>query len=252
VGIVGVSGYRCARRALLAILSLCLVVPLSADPLYKERERLLAGGVPQADGLVLDVPEWVEDGAFVAVTLSLRGARPPLRLALLREAEDEPRIAHVELRGWHEPLRLSTRVRLPRSQALLVLARDADGRTWTVRQPVHIAGSSCLSPPVGDPAEGLGRSQAWRRLLDGGSELASLLRHPMETGQRHDAEGRLLPRHLLRELRVSGERGELMRVEVFAGLAANPYWRVVLPVEAGELGLRWRDDDGATFDRRLP
>ncbi|MDG9928823.1 MULTISPECIES: thiosulfate oxidation carrier complex protein SoxZ [unclassified Pseudomonas] len=246
------SGYRCARRTLLAILSLCLVLPLSADPLHDERERLLADGMPQAEGLALEVPEWVEDGAFVAVTLSLRGARPPLRLVLLREEEDEPRIARVELRGWHEPLRLSTRVRLPRSQALLVLARDADGRTWAVRQLVRIAGSSCLSPPLGDPAEGLGRSQAWRRPLDGGSELASLLRHPMETGQRHDADGRLLPRHLLRELRVSGERGELMRVEVFAGLAANPYWRVVLPVEAGELGLRWRDDDGATFDRRLP
>lgn len=246
------SGYRCAWRTLLAVLSLCLVLPLSAELLHDERERLLAGGMPQAEGLALEVPEWVEDGAFVAVTLTLRGARSPLRLALLREAEDEPRIARVELWGWHEPLRLSTRVRLPRSQALLVLARDADGRTWAVRQPVRIAGSSCLSPPVGDPAEGLGHSQAWRRPLDGGSELASLLRHPMETGQRHDADGRLLPHHLLRELRVSGERGELMRVEAFAGLAANPYWRVVLPVDAGELGLRWRDDDGATFDRRLP
>lgn len=246
------SGYRCAQHTLLAILSLCLVLPLSANPLHDERERLLAGGSPQAEGLALDVPEWVEDGAFVAVTLTLRGARPPLRLVLLREAEEEPRIAHVELRGWHDPLRLSTRVRLPRSQALQVLARDVEGRTWAVRQAVRIAGSSCLSPPVGDPALGLGQSQAWRRPLGDGSELASLLRHPMETGQRRDAEGRLLPRHLLRELRVSGEHGEWMRVEAFAGLAANPYWRVVLPVDAGELGLRWRDDDGATFDRRLP
>lgn len=242
----------CGARRIVATLVLLVTPALAAEPLHDEQRRLLAGGLPQAAGLVLDIPEWVEDGAFVAVTLTLRGARPPLRLVLLRELEGEPRIAEVELRAWHEPLRLSTRARLPQSQVLQVLARDADGRTWDVSQQVRIAGSSCLSPPLADPNDGLGQIQAWLRPLDGGRELASLLRHPMETGQRRDTAGRLLPPHLLREFSVDGAQGELLRVRAFAGASANPYWRVVLPADTGELGLRWTDDDGTTFDRRLP
>lgn len=236
-------------------LALCLgllwAVPALAGLLEAERARLLADSRPQPDGLRLELPEWVEDGAFIALTVHLQGARPPVELLLLREAEDEPRIARVRVHEWQEPLQLSTRLRLLQSQSIQVLARDAEGRSWASSQPVRIAGSSCLNSPQGDPAAGLGESQAWRRRLVGGEELASLLRHPMESGQRRDAAGQLLPRHLLKRFRLSRAGQPLMEAQSFAGQAVNPYWRLLLPADSRVWQLDWQDDRGAHFQRQL-
>lgn len=220
-----------------------------------EVRQLLGEAVPQAEGLRLESPDWQEDGAFVPLTLHLRGAQPPLRLSLLRSGEDEPRIAHLELSAWHEPLELSTRVRLPRSQQLLVVARDGAGRVWLAATSVAVAGSSCLATPTLDPLNGLGRinAQAGLLALEGGTALAlrTLLRHPMESGRRLDATGQLLPKRLLRRFEVRGSRGLLLRVEPFEGLAANPYWRVLLPQETGPLALRGEDAEGSLYQRSL-
>lgn len=240
----------------LALLVLLLPVSGAADEwgtAAAEVRQLLGKRVPQVDGLRLESPDWQEDGAFVPLTLHLRGAQPPLRLSLLRSAEDEPRIAHLELSAWHEPLELSTRVRLPRSQQLLVVARDGTGRVWLAATSVRVAGSSCLAVPTVDPLHGLGRINAQAAVLDGTRALAlrTLLRHPMESGRRLDASGQLLPKRLLRRFEVRGSRGLLLRVEPFEGLAANPYWRLLLPQEAGPLALRWEDAEGSLYQRSL-
>lgn len=215
-----------------------------------EVTRLLAGANVQTQGLTLELPDWQEDGAFVPLTLHLQGAQPPVQLSLLRSGEDEPRIARLQLMAWREPLELSTRVRLPQSQQLIAVARDGRGRVWLAANSVAVLGSSCLSTPMGDPLAGLGQIKAWAD-GDAALELRSLLRHPMETGRRKNAQGQWLPRRLLRSFEVAAGQGDLLRVEPFEGLAANPYWRLMLPLGTGPLELRWRDADGQSYQTSL-
>ncbi|MFC3607376.1 thiosulfate oxidation carrier protein SoxY [Stutzerimonas tarimensis] len=212
---------------------------------------MLREGRLQASGLNLEAPEWVEDGAFVPVTVRLEGARAPLRLALLRNGEDDPRVARVGLLEWREPLEFSTRVRLSGSQDIEVVARDADGRVWQVSRPVRVAGSSCLAAPSGYPLAELGLTRAWLRSREAGLELVSLLRHPMESGRRLDAAGQPLPKRLLQRLTLIRDGETLLEVEPFEGLSANPYWRVLLAPGSAELEMRWSDADGSLYLHRL-
>lgn len=216
-----------------------------------QANQLLRGGELQASGLALELPEWVEDGAFVPLTLRLAGAKAPLQLLILRSAEPDPRIAQAELRDWQEPLRLSLRVRLPQSQSLEVVARDAAGRTWQVRQPVRVLGSTCLAPVSGDPLARLGETRVWAEEA-GGLELRSLVRHPMETGRRPGADGQLLTERLLRLIEIGDGQGALLRLQPFEGMAANPLLRVVLPAQRQPLQLRWLDADGAQYRAHWP
>ena len=128
------------------LLMLMLAGPAVAQPWGQAQEAVeqwLQGTQAQTQGLTVEVPSWVEDGAFVAVDLTLHGAQPPLSLSLLRSGEEDPRIATLQLQAWEAPLRLSTRVRLPRSQQLIVLARDGRGRIWQAAQSVEVLASSC-------------------------------------------------------------------------------------------------------------
>lgn len=238
-------------RVLALLLGCWLGAAQAAGLLEAERQALLEGGPVRQEGLGVDVPAWVEDGAFVPLTLHLQDARPPLRLVLLREAETDPRIAHLVLHRWRAPLTLTLRVRLPQSQTLEVLARDGDGRRWQVRQAVRVAGSSCLSPPTENPLAGLGETRAWLRPEGGGRELVGLLRHPMESGRRRDAAGTLLPRHLLQRLQVEGESGVLLELDAFEGLSANPYLRLLLSDTDRPAHLLWTDADGTVYRHAL-
>lgn len=227
------------------LLALCLPVTAAAG-LEQERQALLAGTRPQDAGLRVELAEWVEDGASIPLDLSLAGAEPPVRVSLLRDAEAEPRIARLTLWQWREPLRLGVRLRLPRSQVVEVLARDGRGRSWHLRRGVRVLGSSCLTPPSGDPRAGLGQGRLWLREQDGGLELASLLRHPMETGRRRDGAGRLLPRQLLQGLSIESGGRSVASMELFEGTAANPYLRLLLPA-GSRPQLQWREADGRLY-----
>lgn len=214
-------------------------------------EPWLAGRALQSDGLVIEAPQWVEDGAFVPIEISLKGATAPVSLRLLRSAEDEPRIADIQLNTWAEPLRFSTRVRLSHTQKLLLLARDAKGLLWLAEQTVEVLGSSCLDPQPATEPRNTGQIQGWlagEREL----ELRTLLHHPMQTGQRPDLSGALIARHLPKRFMLSTAKAVLLEVEPFAGLSVNPYWRLLLPLTQRPLRVHWVDDDGREYRLELP
>jgi predicted secreted protein len=238
-------------RTLLIGVLISLPLAAWAGKAEKHVEQWLAGKQTEETGLTLDVAPWVEDGAFVSIDLTLIGAVPPVSIRLLRSEEDDPRIANIEVQRWAEPLRLSTRVRLPQTQAVIVLAQDGRGRVWRTQQTVEVLASSCMTPmPASRPAN-FGQIQAW---ADGEQELEvrTLLRHPMETGRRPDQAGGVLPRHLPALLKIQGEEGGLLRVEPFEGLSVNPYWRVLLPLNNRALSIQWIDADGRQFNAELP
>lgn len=79
-------------------------------------------------------------------------------------------------------------------------------------------------------------------------QVRVLLRHPMESGYRHDAVGRLVARHIVQWVRCLYGGGEVFRAELSPGISANPFFQ--FPVQAsasGELRVEWSDDRGRAF-----
>jgi sulfur-oxidizing protein SoxZ len=82
-------------------------------------------------------------------------------------------------------------------------------------------------------------------------EVRLLIRHPMETGFRHDNVGRPIPQNVIKLVicRYNGE--EIFRAELFSGVAANPYLAFFTTVnDSGELEVTWTDDAGQTETER--
>ncbi|HSI60335.1 MAG TPA: thiosulfate oxidation carrier complex protein SoxZ [Ideonella sp.] len=76
-------------------------------------------------------------------------------------------------------------------------------------------------------------------------EIRTLIAHPMETGHRADAEGRLVPRDILSRFscRYNGEL--VFEAELHPAIAANPYLVfTTLATESGTLSFTWEGDQG--------
>lgn len=76
-------------------------------------------------------------------------------------------------------------------------------------------------------------------------EVRTLVQHPMETGHRPGADGRPLPRDLVRRFscQLDGER--VFAAELFPAVAANPYLAFELRAErSGTLLFVWEGDNG--------
>lgn len=73
--------------------------------------------------------------------------------------------------------------------------------------------------------------------------------HDMESGQRKDKDGRAIPRKIVNQLVVSFEGEEMLRVEMFPAVAANPYHAFFVRVpKSGIFRFSWRDDDGTIYN----
>lgn len=76
-------------------------------------------------------------------------------------------------------------------------------------------------------------------------ELRALIAHPMETGYRPGADGRVLPRDIVRRFacRYNGEL--VFAAELHPAIAANPYLAFhAVATESGTLEFEWTGDRG--------
>jgi sulfur-oxidizing protein SoxZ len=75
-------------------------------------------------------------------------------------------------------------------------------------------------------------------------EVKTLITHPMENGQRKDADGKLIPRLLVNSLAVTYNDKPVMNVRLEPAIAANPYLAFFVKVEeSGMLKFTWTDDN---------
>ena len=75
--------------------------------------------------------------------------------------------------------------------------------------------------------------------------LRALLQHPMESGFRAGADGKVLTRDIVRRFSClyNGER--VVAVELFPAVAANPYLEFsALAIDSGTLSFIWEGDNG--------
>ena len=76
-------------------------------------------------------------------------------------------------------------------------------------------------------------------------EIKTLISHPMETGQRKDADGKTVQRMIIGKFvcRLNGE--EVFSAELAPAISANPYLSFFIVANAGgKLEMEWLDDKG--------
>ena len=84
-------------------------------------------------------------------------------------------------------------------------------------------------------------------------EIRALINHVMETGNRKDAEGNVIPRNIIKSLTVTFGAITILKAEFGPGISSNPFVAFHMRVPGpGELVFTWEDDAGQTTVERSP
>ena len=84
-------------------------------------------------------------------------------------------------------------------------------------------------------------------------EVRTLIGHPMETGYRPGADGRLLPRDIIRRFTCDYNGERVFEAELHAAVSANPYLAFFVRATAsGSLSFSWEGDGGFQHRETLP
>jgi sulfur-oxidizing protein SoxZ len=79
-------------------------------------------------------------------------------------------------------------------------------------------------------------------------EVKTLISHEMESGNRKDKDGKVIARKIINKFTAKFNGKELMSVDWFPAISANPYQSFFVKVpESGTFTFEWLDDDGAVY-----
>ena len=83
--------------------------------------------------------------------------------------------------------------------------------------------------------------------------LKTLISHPMESGQRKDSKGEIIPRSIINRFTCDFNGKNVIDVILEPAISTNPYieFEAVVP-EAGEFKFTWYDDDGSVYEDVKP
>ena len=79
-------------------------------------------------------------------------------------------------------------------------------------------------------------------------EIKTLLRHPMHSGRMKDADGKTIPRQIIKNFMVTFNGALIFSVDIEPSISSNPY--IVFPYKAKESGtfeFVWTEDTGTKF-----
>src|SRR4051794_799258 len=76
-------------------------------------------------------------------------------------------------------------------------------------------------------------------------EVKLLISHPMESGQRKAETGNTVPRNIIHSFRCAYNGAEVLQLDLFPAIAANPYLAFSLRADkSGVVEMSWVDDEG--------
>ena len=79
-------------------------------------------------------------------------------------------------------------------------------------------------------------------------EVKTLISHEMESGNRKDKDGKVIPRKIINKFVIKFEGKELMNVDWGPAISANPYQSFFVRVpQTGTFSFEWSDDDGSVY-----
>ncbi|MDR9393125.1 thiosulfate oxidation carrier complex protein SoxZ [Roseovarius sp. SYSU LYC5161] len=79
--------------------------------------------------------------------------------------------------------------------------------------------------------------------------IKTLISHKMESGQRKDDDGNIIPRSIINRFRVNFNGENVIDVTLEPAISTNPYFEFDAKVpESGEFAFIWDDDDGSVYE----
>jgi len=83
--------------------------------------------------------------------------------------------------------------------------------------------------------------------------IKTLISHKMESGQRKDKDGSLIPRSIINRFTCDFNGVNVIDVAIEPAVSTNPYFEFDAKVDAaGEFRFTWYDDDGAIYEDAKP
>lgn len=79
--------------------------------------------------------------------------------------------------------------------------------------------------------------------------IKTLISHKMESGQRKDGDGNVIPRSIINRFVVDFNGENVIDVTLEPAISTNPFFEfdAVVP-ESGEFKFTWYDDDGSVYE----
>ncbi len=79
--------------------------------------------------------------------------------------------------------------------------------------------------------------------------IKTLISHKMESGQRKDDDGNVIPRSIINRFTADFNGQNVIDVTLEPAISTNPYFQfeAIVP-EAGEFTFTWYDDDGDVYN----
>ena len=79
-------------------------------------------------------------------------------------------------------------------------------------------------------------------------QVKAIISHPMETGLRHDEQGKTIPRAIINTFSCRYNDEVVFSVDLHEAVAANPYLEFYLrATQSGRLEFVWEEDGGAVY-----
>jgi sulfur-oxidizing protein SoxZ len=79
-------------------------------------------------------------------------------------------------------------------------------------------------------------------------QVKTLITHQMETGLRHDDQGKVIPRKIINKFTCRYNGTEVFGVDLHEAVAANPYIEFYLrATESGPIEFIWEEDGGGIY-----
>ncbi|MFW8594325.1 thiosulfate oxidation carrier complex protein SoxZ [Cribrihabitans neustonicus] len=79
--------------------------------------------------------------------------------------------------------------------------------------------------------------------------IKTLISHPMESGQRKDKDGNVIPRSIINHFTCTFNGETVIEVQMEPAISTNPYFEFQAKVpESGSFTFTWHDDDGSTYE----
>ena len=79
--------------------------------------------------------------------------------------------------------------------------------------------------------------------------IKTLISHKMESGQRKDDDGNVIPRSIINRFTADFNGQNVIDVTLEPAISTNPYFQfeAIVP-ESGEFTFTWYDDDGSVYE----
>lgn len=83
-------------------------------------------------------------------------------------------------------------------------------------------------------------------------EVKTLISHVMETGQRKDKDGKVIPRNIINAFTATHEGKTVFEAKLQPGTSSNPFISFYMKVSGpGDVELTWIDDAGVKITERV-